>query len=233
METTWAIIVAAGQSARFGGTLKQFCDLGGKPVLAWSLEKAKSVCDKVAVVIPSQLSNDLLAQIENYRPDLIVEGGHTRAQSVRNALKAVGQDCYEVIVHDAARPLASQELWIRTLSALRGVGAKRDLVPMGAVPTVKLSDTVKQIEDNEVISTIPRDSLVAVQTPQAFIYTALFEAHKGDPNSTDDAELLERIGKPVVTVEGEVSNIKLTYKDDLDLVRAYLLLRQGEKNRES
>jgi 2-C-methyl-D-erythritol 4-phosphate cytidylyltransferase len=120
-----------------------------------------------------------------------------------------------VLVHDAARPLASSTLFARVIAAVRD-GAD------AAVPALALADTVKRVRDGVVVETIPRDDLVAVQTPQAFRRDALERAHGAAGIDTDDAALVERDGGKVVIVEGDPRNFKITRPEDLALARVLL-----------
>jgi len=118
-------------------------------------------------------------------------------------------------VHDAARPLASRALFARVVAAVRA-GAD------AAIPGVPVADTVKRVRDHVVVETVPRDDLVAVQTPQAFRRAALEAAHETEGVGTDDAALVEAAGGTVVVVEGEPQNLKLTLVADLELARALI-----------
>jgi 2-C-methyl-D-erythritol 4-phosphate cytidylyltransferase len=147
-----------------------------------------------------------------------VLGGSTRAESVRRGLDVLDDDIDVVVVHDAARPAASPQLFTRVLEALHG-----DVD--GVVPGVAVSDTLKRVArrasaESVVLETIPRDNVVAVQTPQAFRLSTLRRAHEGAPDATDDAALLEAIGATVVVVEGEPDNVKITRPRDLAEMRA-------------
>jgi 2-C-methyl-D-erythritol 4-phosphate cytidylyltransferase len=205
---TWAIVVAAGDGARFGGA-KQFVRLGGVSVVERAVGVALEACDGVVVALP--------ADADWTAPDgvRLVVGGATRSDSVRAGLAAVPRDVEVVIVHDAARPLASRHLFDRVIAAV-AEGAD------GAVPALALSDTVKRVRDQRVVETVSRDGLVAVQTPQAFRADALRAAHRAGAIDTDDAALVEANGGTVVIVEGERRNLKLTVTDDLELARALL-----------
>jgi 2-C-methyl-D-erythritol 4-phosphate cytidylyltransferase len=119
-------------------------------------------------------------------------------------------DAEVILVHDAARPFASPQLFRTVIAAVRAGNA-------GAVPGVPVLDTIKRVEDGVVASTLDRSGLVAVQTPQAFRAEALRVAHASKGAATDDAALLEAAGFEVVVVEGELSNRKLTDAGDLDL----------------
>jgi 2-C-methyl-D-erythritol 4-phosphate cytidylyltransferase len=205
----WGVLLAAGSGSRFGG-LKQYEDLGGKPVLDWSAETMARTCQGFVLVIPPrsvQARTDVATET--------VAGGATRSDSVRAGLAAVPPDADVVVVHDAARPLATAALFERVVAA---IGAAAD----AAVPAVAVSDTIKRIEGDLVVETLDRRVLVAVQTPQAFRAAVLREAHASGRNATDDAALVERMGGKVVTVEGERRNLKLTTPDDLVVARALI-----------
>ncbi|MGD0440106.1 MAG: 2-C-methyl-D-erythritol 4-phosphate cytidylyltransferase [Acidimicrobiales bacterium] len=200
----WVIVVAAGQGRRFGQP-KQFVSLGGRPVIEWSLEAARSVARGVVAVVPEAfLGNPAVGK----GADRVIAGGPTRASSVRRGLAAVPENADIVVVHDAARPLASRELFRAVVDA---VTAGAD----GAVPGLAVADTVKRVRGDRVVETLDRSELVAVQTPQAFRVEALRRAHVGAPEATDDAGLLEALGLSVVVVPGEYHNLKLTSPDDL------------------
>jgi 2-C-methyl-D-erythritol 4-phosphate cytidylyltransferase len=140
-------------------------------------------------------------------------GGATRSESVRAGLASVALDADVVVVHDAARPLASAALFAAVVDAVRG-GAD------AAVPGMPLSDTVKRVSSDRVIATVPRDDLVAVQTPQAFRAAVLRAAHARGDEATDDAALVEQSGGVVVVVAGDRRNVKITSGDDLALAVA-------------
>jgi 2-C-methyl-D-erythritol 4-phosphate cytidylyltransferase len=194
----WTIVVAAGAGTRFGGT-KQFAGLGGRRVADWAIDAATAVSDGVVVVLPPGAPLDAGC----------VAGGVTRAESVRCGLAAVPADADVILVHDAARPFAGAELFTAVVNAVRG-GAD------GAVPGVPISDTVKVVEAaGVVVATPPRESLVAVQTPQGFRAAALRRAHAGGGEGTDDAALVEAAGGRVVVVAGDPANRKITVPDDL------------------
>jgi len=200
--TVWAIVVAAGSGSRFGGP-KQFEELEGRRVVDWALVASRSVADGVVLVVPAD-------HLEDEAPvaDAIVAGGATRSASVRAGLDVVPADATVVVVHDAARPFAAPALFEAVVTAVRD-GAD------GAVPGVALADTVKQVRDGQVVATLDRAELVAVQTPQAFAATALRRAHAGAGEATDDAALVEAAGGRVVVVPGDPANTKITLRTDL------------------
>jgi 2-C-methyl-D-erythritol 4-phosphate cytidylyltransferase len=208
MAGVWAVIVAAGWGERFGGP-KQFSDLGGARLVDHAVATASVCCDAVVVVVPdaSRWSGAWVAAV--------VDGGSTRAASVRAGLAAVPEAAEIVVVHDASRPLASAELFDAVIAAARA-GAD------GAVPGLPVVDTLKRVADVRVTATVDRVGLVAVQTPQAFRADILRTAHEGAPDATDDAALVEAVGGHVVVVPGDPRNIKVTGPADL-LIAAALL----------
>jgi 2-C-methyl-D-erythritol 4-phosphate cytidylyltransferase len=170
----WAIVVAGGTGSRFGRP-KQYEDLQGRPVLAWSLAAARQACQHVVLVVPP---SDVARG--DWDADAVVAGGLTRSDSVRAGLAVVGADARVVVVHDAARPLAPLSLWRAVIAAIEAGAA-------GAVPTVAVTDTVKQRQADGTLRTLERAALVAVQTPQAFDPAALRAAHRREAVATDDA----------------------------------------------
>jgi 2-C-methyl-D-erythritol 4-phosphate cytidylyltransferase len=204
----WGIIVAAGRGDRFGEP-KQFCALGGMRVVDQALMRAARACDGVVLVLPPGVAwdGDSVAAV--------VGGGDTRSQSVRAGLGAVPPNIDVVVVHDAARPLASPELFDAVIEAVRS-GAD------GAIPGLPLTDTVKRVDRAQVAETLDREHLVKVQTPQAFRTDSLRRAHAAGGDATDDASLVEAFGGKVVVVPGEARNIKIT--DPTDLLVATSLL---------
>jgi 2-C-methyl-D-erythritol 4-phosphate cytidylyltransferase len=211
---TWAIVVAAGGGARFGGT-KQFAPLGAGTVVDRSVAVAGAACDEVVVVLPANCEWQAPAGVHT------ATGGRTRSASVRAGLAAVPQTVDVVVVHDAARPLASRGLFARVIAAVND-GAD------AAVPGLQMPDTVKRTRDGVVVETIPRDHLVAVQTPQAFRRDALARAHAADGTDTDDAALVEADGGKVVVVEGEPRNFKVTLPADLELAQMLIESEGGQ-----
>ena len=135
-------------------------------------------------------------------------------------LDAVPDDAAIVVVHDAVRPLADAALFDAVIDAVRSGAA-------GAIPTLPVSDTLKRVEGDRVCSTVDRDGLVTVQTPQAFDAATLRRAHRDGVEATDDAGLLEQLGVSVCTVVGDPRNVKVTRPEDLELAAA--LLRERPK----
>ena len=211
----WGIVVAAGAGQRFGSP-KQFAPLGSRRVIDWAVEAAGSVCEAVvAVLAPGQLDR----YGEGGPPvDCLVEGGATRSASVRAGLARLPANTEIIVVHDAARPLATPALFRAVIAAVHA-GAD------AAIPGVPVRDTVKRVAGGLVLTTVERADLVAVQTPQAFRADALRAAHATAPEATDDAALVEAAGGKVVVVAGEAANLKLTDAQDLVLARALVAER--------
>jgi 2-C-methyl-D-erythritol 4-phosphate cytidylyltransferase len=209
--TVAAVVVAGGRGARFGGP-KQFSLLGDETVAARSVRAARSVAHFVVLVVPEDRTQSTEGA------DVVVPGGETRAASVRAGLRAL-PPCDVVVVHDAARPLASVDLFVAVVAAVES-GAD------AAIPGLGVTDTVKRVESRDglcvVVGTVERSELVTVQTPQAFRRDVLERAHAGLNDATDDAALVEAAGGTVVVVPGEVRNIKITDPMDLDRIAAAL-----------
>lgn len=203
----WCIVVAGGSGRRFGAA-KQFEALGDSSVLQHAVTTAQTVSDGVVVVLPGDAIGQAGATIS---ADEVVPGGDTRAGSVRAGLAAVPEEAEVVLVHDAARPLASAELFERV----------RDAVLDGAdavVPVVAVSDTIRRLGGGVV----DREELRAVQTPQGFRAEVLRRVHAWGGEATDDAGLVEAAGGQVVLVDGERSNLKITEPEDLVIAAALL-----------
>ena len=219
---TWALLVAAGVGERLGiDRPKAFADLGGRPLLAESLDRLdRSPWIDVIVVAaapgweePSILLSEELATTKVVS---CVTGGASRAESVRAALADVSEDAIVVLVHDAARPLVDDAVIERVLKPLaEGFD--------GVVPALSLSDTIKRVERGTVVETVSRDGLFGAQTPQAFLADALRRAYAGDlEGATDCASLVERSGGRVAVVEGDRRLLKVTTPEDLALVETWL-----------
>jgi 2-C-methyl-D-erythritol 4-phosphate cytidylyltransferase len=210
-----ALLLAAGLGERLGlGRPKALAELGGRPMLQWSvdvLEGAASI-ERVVVALPPGAAAPART--------VGVQGGAVRSDSVRRAL-AVAGDAEVVLVHDAARPLLTAELVQATVAAVSERGAD------AAIAAVPVTDTIKQAnKGGVVVRTLDRAGLWAVQTPQAFRREALERALDVPDGvlakATDDAWLIERVGGRVVIVEATPTNIKVT--NPLDLQLAELLL---------
>jgi 2-C-methyl-D-erythritol 4-phosphate cytidylyltransferase len=223
VSSTWAVVVAAGRGDRLGlDRPKAFAKLGGRPLLAESLERLEGSdwVDSIVVVAPEEWEEPsilLAEEIGAGKVTACVGGGATRAESVRAGVAEIGAEALVVLVHDAARPLLVAEVVERVLAPL---GEGWD----GAVPALPVADTLKRAgDDGTVLETVDRTALHAVQTPQAFLAAVLREALTGNlAGASDCAALVERRGGRVRVVEGDRRLLKVTTQADLDFVESLL-----------
>jgi 2-C-methyl-D-erythritol 4-phosphate cytidylyltransferase len=218
--SVWAVLAAAGSGERLGGDRpKAFVRLGEQPLLAESLARldASRWIDAIVVAAPPEWEEPAILLAEELgcgKVSACVTGGATRADSVRLGLAEVPPDAAVVVVHDAARPLLEDGVVERVVTAL---GEGWD----GAVAALPLADTIKRVEGDRVVETLPRDDLRAVQTPQAFVADVLRTALTGS-DWTDCAAAVEAAGGRVKVVDGDRRLIKVTDAADLDRVAALL-----------
>ena len=220
--SVWAVLAAAGRGERLGSDRpKAFARLGGRPLLAESLERleASAWIDRIVIAAPPEWEEPCILVAEEIgagKVGSVVTGGAARSESVRLALEEVPEEAAVVLVHDAARPLLPDAVIERVLAPL-SEGWE------GVVPALRVSDTVKRVEGDRVLETLRRDDLVAVQTPQAFLADALRRAVAGDVSeATDCASLVEAGGGRVTWVEGDPRLLKVTDAADLALVESWL-----------
>ena len=219
MDGAVAIVLAAGRGERMDSAIpKALMSFDGATVVARALERVMAApsVSGVVVVAPPGFEDAVGQAIEAFGVDAVVAGGKTRQASVVAGLAVVAADADRILCHDAARPLASPQLFERALEALEGWD--------GVVPVLRVVDTVKRVQDGTVEGTEPRDRLALAQTPQAFLAGALRDAHERAAvdgfEGSDDALLLERAGYRVRAIEGERTNLKLTTPDDVRLAEA-------------
>jgi 2-C-methyl-D-erythritol 4-phosphate cytidylyltransferase len=194
-----AVIVAAGRGTRFGKPKHESTIDGAR---LWE----RCVRAFEAAGVPSVVVGDVPGGLP---------GGQRRRDSVLAGVQSVPEADW-VLVHDAARALVTPQL----ITSIIDMALATDAA--GVIPGIPVTDTVKKVEHGQVVETLDRSSLVAVQTPQAFDREVLVRAHTHDPSidATDDAALVERIGGTVVVVPGDADNIKITYPEDLERARA-------------
>jgi 2-C-methyl-D-erythritol 4-phosphate cytidylyltransferase len=217
------VLAAAGRGERLGlDRPKAFAPLRGRPLLAESLERleASGWVDAIVVVAPEGWEEPAILLAEELGCGKVtssVAGGPSRAESVALGLAEVGEDAAAVLVHDAARPLVTDEVVERVL---RPLGGGWD----GAVPALPVADTIKRVADDAVVETLSRAQLVVVQTPQAFVPAALRRAFEEGTLATasDCASLVEAAGGRVTVVEGDPRLLKVTSREDLALVEGWL-----------
>jgi 2-C-methyl-D-erythritol 4-phosphate cytidylyltransferase len=226
-----AVIVAAGQGTRIGGrTRKPYLPIAGRALLLRTLHqffRSKRVSDVIIVIAKqdfkrcqSLLRTDPRLATQSWT---LQTGGASRQESVKRGLEKVSPDCDIVVIHDGARPFVSPALIDRSIEQAWA----REAVVVG----VPVRDTIKVVsETGQILSTPPRDCLWEIQTPQAFKRSLIFEAYETAQqiklNATDDAMLVERLGKPVYLIEGERTNIKITVPEDLLLAEALIQTRR-------
>ncbi|NNN20910.1 MAG: 2-C-methyl-D-erythritol 4-phosphate cytidylyltransferase [Acidimicrobiales bacterium] len=215
MSITWAVVVAGGRGTRFGQTPKQFHSLNGKSVLNWSLSTAKAACDGLIVVLPEDLLEQKSEELFELGADYLVSGGDSRSESVRSGIKTLPKEVEFVLVHDAARPMASINLWRRVRSAIEDAAVNTH----GIVPGISVIDTIKEVDGDSVLRTLDRSKHVLIQTPQGFRRKTLDLVHSSQAEATDDAALLEAENFNVKVIDGEMTNVKITYAKDLALLK--------------
>jgi 2-C-methyl-D-erythritol 4-phosphate cytidylyltransferase len=225
------ILPAAGQSSRFGGKEKKpFTALGGRAVWLRAAELFWTRDDVSRVYVVISPSDRELFEIK-FRAALVfangsvVDGGAERFESVANALAVIPDDVEFVVVHDAVRPLCPKEHIEAVFAAAKEHGA--------AMLAVPVADTLKRVDAaNKIVETVPRAGLWAAQTPQVFRRDWLVEAYARRAEVTvpitDDAQLLEALGRTVVAVPGHASNFKITTQDDLELAEALIAARTSQ-----
>jgi len=222
------IVVAGGTGTRLKSRIrKPFVRLAGRPMLSWTLaafQKARSVDGIVVVVHPTDIkaAKRLIRSSRIAKVTAVVPGGNSRTASVYQGLKALPLEAEWVLVHDGARPLVTPEIIEETLKA-----ARRSEAAIAAVPVVP---TIKRGEGGWVAETLNRNHLWAVQTPQVFRRRLIEQAHaygaRKGLTATDDAALVERLGRRVRIVMGSHRNIKVTTPEDLVIAEAFL--RNGQ-----
>jgi 2-C-methyl-D-erythritol 4-phosphate cytidylyltransferase len=219
--SVWAVIAAAGSGDRLGADRpKAFARLGELPLLAESVSRldASHWIDGIVVAAPPGWEEPAILLAEEVgagKVSACVTGGAARADSVRAALAEVPADAAVVLVHDAARPVLTQEVIERVLAPLSEGWD-------GVVPALPVADTVKRVRGDEVLETLERYELVTAQTPQAFLADALRSAIGSGGEATDCAALVERAGGRVRVVEGDPRLRKVTDAADLELVATWL-----------
>ena len=223
-----AVIVAAGSSTRMEGVDKTFASLLGRPLISHTLdrfEESPGVSEIVLVLAPDSLDfgRSLVRERRYNKVSQVCTGGARRQDSVKAGLDAL-QPCDWVMVHDGARPGLDERLLQRGIEAVAGS-------PGGAaVAGVPVKDTIKVVEgDGLIVSTPPRETLWSAQTPQIFSYDLLCHAHNNfEGDATDDAMMVEALGRQVTMFLGSYENLKVTTPEDLVVMEALLRGRDGK-----
>jgi 2-C-methyl-D-erythritol 4-phosphate cytidylyltransferase len=211
-----AVIAAAGSGERLGaGGPKAFVPLGGRPMIAWSLDACLACGSVAAVVVAVPAGHE--HGLDGIERVVTVDGGRTRAESVANALAEVRTEF--VAIHDAARPLVTAELLDDLVSVLAA-----DPDADGAIAAAPVTDTVKKVDGDRIMATVDRLVLWGAQTPQVFRTEPLRSALKAADAATDEAMLVEAVGGTVLIHDPGIPNLKVT--TPLDLRVAELLLAE-------
>ena len=220
-----ALIVAAGSGSRVGGSVpKQFCKVRGQPMLrhSYTVFSHKPEIGGIFVVIGAKQDDLARAALDGLPPPVFVTGGTTRLESVRKGLDAIAQSggADYVLIHDAARPFLSNTVIDDLLDAL--------LFAPGAVPALPVVDSIAR--GNDILTeSVERDNLWRIQTPQAFHFQVILEAHKNwdGGDSTDDARMVMAAGNDVRIVSGDEVLSKITYANDITGTDMALTIRSG------
>ncbi len=221
MTNKYVIIVAAGNGSRMGATLpKQFMLLQEYPVIFHTIRQFIHYSENIRVVVVLNQANvlyfeDLCRQYQFHFPVQLVVGGETRFHSVKNGLNAIADNTALVAIHDAARPLVSNDTIQRAFQKANESGA--------AVPVVPLNESLRELSGNEN-KAVSRENYRIIQTPQCFQVDLIKKAFETDysPEFTDDATVMEKAGYQIQLVEGNPENIKLTVPSDFQLAEAIL-----------
>lgn len=240
MSRIAAIVPAAGLGTRMGAdTPKQFLELGGVPLIVFTLRRL-AACSAITDFFISTRADDVMAleamvaKASLGRPARVVHGGDTRQQSVANALAQVDPATEIVLVHDAVRPFVTLAQIERVIAEARTRGAA--ILGIPAIDTVKEVKRASLPEDVALISaTIPRERIVLAQTPQVFSYPLLRDAFKqaqqDGVTASDEAAIVERFGHDVFVVLGSERNLKITRPADMELAAFYLQQEREQANR--
>lgn len=223
-----AVILAAGLGKRMqAGHNKQFIEICGQSVLTHTLTVFAQIPEIAKIVLVVRAGEEdtcqnMIPKIAENKTVLAI-GGKERQDSVHNGIRAITWECEYILIHDGARPLVTEEVIRRTLLAAQNSGA--------AICAVPVKDTIKQADsDGNVLATIPRESLWAVQTPQVFradlIRRAYENAYVHNHYGTDDASLVEYLGEKIKIVTGDYENIKITTPEDIPTAEQILQKRQ-------
>jgi len=216
-----AIIAGAGMGHRLGAEIpKALIQIQGITLLERAFISLSKVVDEIVITAPEGYEEQFKAIVGQSAE--VITGGVLRSDSIRVALKALSPSVESVLIHDAARALASSALAARVLGDVQSGQS-------AVIPVLKVIDTIKEIDrDGFVRATPDRSSLVAAQTPQGFNRQVLERAHSASDDATDDAALVEAIGVKVKTIDGEASAFKITTKEDIG--QALLLLSPIDRN---
>lgn len=228
MPHVTAVIPAAGSGKRMGGNIsKQYLEIACKPVIIHTLQVFQNApfVNEIILVSPSEdipYSHNLIDKYGITKVSAVIEGGTERQFSIKNGLEAIASAADIVIVHDGVRPFIKMEILEASVNTALQYGA--------ALVAVPVKDTVKKVEKGSVTETVSRENLWLAQTPQTFTYELIMDAYKKafleGIIGTDDASLVEALGREVRIVMGSYDNIKITTPEDLLFAEAILKEQQ-------
>lgn len=229
-----AVILAGGVGSRMrdNGKPKQYMDFYGKPLIIYTIEafNNNNNIDYIAVVCKEQWKEDICSWVNQYKLNKVkwfFKGGETRQESSYHALNSLKDFCKAddiVVIHDAARPLVSQRIITENVEFAERYSAVNTVI--------SANDTIIRSLDNFTINEVPvRSEMYLVQTPQSFKYSVILEAYNkamadNYTNSTDDCQLVFRLGKQVHLVKGEKMNFKVTTSEDIALLEAFIKMKE-------
>lgn len=221
MEEKFVIITAGGVGKRMDSELpKQLLEIGGKPILRWTIEHFLSLPFEVKVIVVMNKEyvdfwKEYCLKTNFVFPHILAKGGLTRFHSVKEGIKYVKKESL-VAVHDGVRPFVSNELITSLYEVAKKEGA--------AIPFMKMTDSMRVLDENGILKRVDRDKYVSIQTPQIFKGEVLINSYRQafDTSFTDDASVVEKAGYPLSFVKGERENIKITVPSDIPLAEAIL-----------
>ncbi|MGC8928395.1 MAG: 2-C-methyl-D-erythritol 4-phosphate cytidylyltransferase [Myxococcota bacterium] len=216
------ILLAAGRGRRFGGENKALLKIGRKSLIEYQLDIFSSISGLGKIIVTYHPSNkaeirDSIKVHPLYNKVIFTKGGRERAYSVYNALRALNYSSSELVaIQDVARPNITEELIVNGLNTAAKYGS--------AIPAIPLVDTIKVVKNGRIVSTIPREDIYQIQTPQIFNKELISYAYSKWINNkdgflpTDDSSLIQNLGISPIIYEGSRKNIKITYRDDIDMI---------------
>ncbi|SKA96068.1 2-C-methyl-D-erythritol 4-phosphate cytidylyltransferase [Caloramator quimbayensis] len=219
-----AVIVAGGKGERMGYDIpKQYINIKGREILAITLDAFESCesIDEIILVVPESYIDFCLKNIvEKYcfkKVKKVVKGGLSRQESVYNGLLNCNPHCEVVVIHDGVRPFIQENIIQKSIEGAKKFGA--------CAVGVYVKDTIKVVDDEKfIVSTLKRDELISIQTPQTFKYDLILKSHEyakqNNITATDDCALSEGYGCKVKIIEGDYFNIKITTREDIIIARA-------------
>ncbi len=218
------IIAGAGCGKRVDCKPKAFIKIGGKELIRHCIDRFKDKTQDITAVLPARQAGKWGKKLQReYKNVRVIAGGEERQDSVKAGLHSLRKKNGIVLVHDVARPFFSEETFDRVVKGAKKYGA--------CIPCMPVTDTIKETDGSFIKTTLNRDKIVQVQTPQAFRYSVLADAYKkaytDNFYGSDDAVLVENTGRKVAMVQGNAENMKITYPADIELAK--ILIKKWKK----